>query len=187
MIDLIAFVLENNYFTFENVMYHQEHGMAMGTPMAVNVANAFLFMHEKKTISMFEKSIYLFDRFIDDHFLVTDDKLCIEMLKQALYSDLLDINLTWTEPSDDCIFLDLEIFKVPSENACNMSYRTHQKPRNAYLYIPYKSDHPRSNFRSFIFAELYRYNRTNAMPCFVMFLQSVSVFGIGYASVATTP
>ena len=162
LIALIAFVLKNNYFKFENVLYHQEHGMAMGTPMAVNVANAFLFIHEKKTLSIFKASIYLFERFIDDLFLVIDDKLSIESLQQSLYSDLPDINLTWSNVSDECVFLDLELFLDKSETNCNVLYRTYQKPRNAYLYIPYKSDHPKSNFRSFIIAELCRYNRTNS-------------------------
>ena len=34
--------LKQNYFVFKNTVYHQEFGMAMGTPMAVNIANAFL-------------------------------------------------------------------------------------------------------------------------------------------------
>ena len=62
------------------------------------------------------------------------------------YSDLPDINLTW-------------------------SNRTYQKPRNAYLYIPYKSDHPKSNFRSFIIAELCRYSRTNSRSSDVLIIR----------------
>lgn len=163
LIDLLQFVLENNYFCFNETLYHQEYGMAMGTPMAVNVANAFLFVHERRLVSCFKSSIYLFNRFIDDLLLVIDMSCDLAAIKDSIYSDLSSVKLKWTTPAPSCIFLDLDIYKAcrSNENVCVFEYRTFQKPLNAYLYIPFISDHPRSNLRAFIKAELLRYNRTN--------------------------
>ena len=162
LLDLLKFVVENNYFIFD-ILYHQEFGMAMGTPMAVNVANAFLFVHEMKSITTFKSSMHLFNRFIDDLILVIEESTNLAALQASLYSELPTIKLNWTLPSDSCIFLDLDIFKTSTNNGhCVFEFRTFQKPRNAYLYIPCTSDHPRANLRAFIKAELLRYNRTNS-------------------------
>lgn len=162
LVDLVQFVLENNYFSFDNVVYHQEFGMAMGTPMAVNVANAFLYVSERNTVETFKSSIYLYKRFIDDILMVIASTCNIDEIQNSLYIELLDIKLKWTQPSDTVIFLDLELHKVVlSRDLCQFSFNTYQKPRNAYLYIPFISDHPRANLRAFIKAELIRYNRTN--------------------------
>ena len=126
LVDLITFVLENIYFNFEDSIYHQVQGMAKGTPMAVNVASAFLFIHERKTLSLFKESMYLFTRFIDEVFLVMDENLCLENVKLSVYSDLVYINLTWTVPRHECIFLDLEIHRSITDKACILMYRTHQ-------------------------------------------------------------
>jgi len=163
IIDLLKFVLENNYFTFDNVLYHQQYGMAMGTPMAVNVANAFLYVHERNSIATFRQSMYFFSRFVDDLFLIISASTDLQSLKSDFYSKLSTIKLTWSPPSDSCIFLDLEIVKEcnANDNVCVFEFLTYQKPLNAYLYIPFTSDHPKSNLRAFIKAELLRYNRTN--------------------------
>ena len=132
--------------------------MAMGTPIAVNVANIFLFMHERKALILFRNEIKYFGRFVDDlNFLVSADCDLVK-LKKVLYSDLPGIRLVWSAPSRSCIFLDLSIALCED----SLRFHTYQKPRNAYLYIPFASDHPRSNFRAFIKAELLRYNRTNS-------------------------
>lgn len=169
LIDLLKFVLENNYFTFNDNLYLQEYGMAMGTPMAVNVANAFLYVHERNSIAMFRRSIYHFSRFVDDLFLIVSASSDLDALKNSFYNKLSTIRLTWSTAAVSCIFLDLEIFKeFTDNNLCTFEFKTFQKPLNAYLYIPFKSDHPRSNLRAFIKGELIRYNRTNTRLKFIL-------------------
>ena len=45
LLSLVRFVLCNNFFQYDEVLYHRERGMAMRTPMAINIANSFLFVH----------------------------------------------------------------------------------------------------------------------------------------------
>ena len=162
LVDLVRFVLENNYLIFQTHIYHQEFGMAMGTPMAVNIANAFLFVHERQAVALFQASLKFFGRFVDDLFLLAEETFDLDGFQESVYSELPDIRLTWTPADDECAYMDLFVFKGNDFAATGkFSFKTYQKPRNAYLYIPFRSDHPRSNFRAFIKAELLRYNRTN--------------------------
>ncbi|XP_076472105.1 uncharacterized protein LOC143301597 [Babylonia areolata] len=50
IIDVVSHVLRNNYFIFEGLMYKQEHGTAMGTPMAPAIANLFMGWLEKRML-----------------------------------------------------------------------------------------------------------------------------------------
>ena len=72
LLALVQFVLENNFFIFQDTTYHQEFGRAMGTPKAVNVANAFLFIHGQKALTAFRSSIFFFFfcRYVDDLFAI---------------------------------------------------------------------------------------------------------------------
>ena len=124
--------------------------MAMGTPMAVNIANLFLFMHERSTLRSFPRSIQYFGRYVDDIILLINSSFDIVALKSCLYSELPEIRLTWSDTAKNCVFLDLQL----SINNNSLEFSTYQKPRQSYLYIPFSSDHPRSCFRAFIRAEL---------------------------------
>ena len=140
LIDLVNFVLRNNYFVFQDIVYHQTKGMAMGTPMAVNIANLFLFMHERSTLRSFPRSIQYFGRYVDDIILLINNSFDIVALKSCLYSELPEIRLTWSDTAKNCVFLDLQL----SINKNSLEFSTYQISRNAYLYIPFSSDHPRS-------------------------------------------
>ena len=72
IMDIINFVLDNNFFSFENKFYHQIFGTAMGTPMAPTVANLFMGWLEKKLLANSPVIIEerWWKRFIDDIFLL---------------------------------------------------------------------------------------------------------------------
>ena len=159
LIDLSSFVLRNNVFEHDGLVYHQENGMAMGTTMAVNVANIFLFVHERTSLSVFRNTIKFFGRYVDDLLLIIKRLSNLPAVKRHMYAKLDAIRLTWSDPSKSIEFLDL-IISINDKSTFTIS--TFQNPRNAYLYIPFTSDHPRSCFRAFIKAELLRYNHTNS-------------------------
>ena len=54
LIQLARLVFDNNYIysEFSPDSFHQEFGIAMGTPFAVTVANAFMFHHEKDIVEV---------------------------------------------------------------------------------------------------------------------------------------
>ena len=68
LVQLARVVLENNYSSseFSPDILHQEYGIAMGTPFAVPVANAFMYLHEKHIVDRYSSYLILYKRFIDD-------------------------------------------------------------------------------------------------------------------------
>ena len=74
---LIYLVLKCNTLRFGSRFFHQIKGTAMGTPMAVNFANIFMFKFEEETLDEFQP-IYglrpaLWLPFIDDIFFIWDN------------------------------------------------------------------------------------------------------------------
>ena len=177
LIDLVNFILTNNYFVFQNNTYHQIKGMAMGTPMAVNVANLFLFIHERSALRSFRHSVKYFGRYVDDIQFLIHNSCDLAALKTHLYADLPEINLTWSDAAQDCVFLDLHL----SVHNNSLDFHTYQKPQNAYLYIPFPSDHPRSCFRAFIKAELLRFKLLEPTAIYHSLLTYEICFGHGFA------
>ena len=58
--------------------------------------------------------------------------------------------------------MDLYIFK--GNNFLDtgiLSIKVYQKPENRYMYIPYKSTHPRHTIKNYVLGELKRYVRIN--------------------------
>ena len=65
---MLKFILENNYFTFDDKFYLQVHGTAMGTQFAPNYANIFMTKIEHN--AEHDKTPLLWKRFIDDIFII---------------------------------------------------------------------------------------------------------------------
>ena len=74
---LILLVLQSNIFRFNEKLYKQIKGTAMGTPMAVNYANIFLDNFENKMLVEYQQKKkvrpIVWWRYIDDVFLIWHD------------------------------------------------------------------------------------------------------------------
>ena len=67
--DLLLFILDNNYFLFDDIFYKQTKCIAMGSACGPSIANLFVFLYEKKWLYIHKPLIYY--RFIDDIFIVS--------------------------------------------------------------------------------------------------------------------
>ena len=79
---LLNYVLHNCYISFNNEIYLQIQGTAMGTPCAVVFANLYMLHHNYKVIALYNKTLnttyktdnihqpILYSRFIDDLLLI---------------------------------------------------------------------------------------------------------------------
>ena len=45
--DLLSLATKESYFIFNNILYNQIHGVAMGSPLRPSLANEFLAHHEQ--------------------------------------------------------------------------------------------------------------------------------------------
>ena len=70
LIDLARFILENNFFEFEDKIYRQKLGTAIGTKFAPSFANLFMFDLERKLLREYHLSPWVWWRFLDDIFII---------------------------------------------------------------------------------------------------------------------
>ena len=159
---LMKFVLNNNYFTFGNLIFRQKQGTAMGTPAAVVFACLFLDAHETRILRELEpRKPLLYQRYIDDIFGIFETKEDAEyfLTKFSSDEDLPTIKCSsFTIDATEGTFLDLKIFKGERfQLSSHLDIKVYQKPQNKYLYLPPNSFHPKAIFPAYIKAEINRY------------------------------
>lgn len=168
---LVHIVFDSNIFIFEDQYYQQTFGMAMGTNMAVPIANVFLFIHLEShpyLLNKLETRISFYKRYVDDIMGIWKGSL-ESLLEFHLYMNTLVPGLKFTlEHSLDSLnVLDLIIFKQPISNPnyplSRLHVRCHQKSLNRYSYITPRSHHPINLQRGFIKSELIRYVRNSSL------------------------
>lgn len=161
LMDLLKFVLTNNFFLFGSTWFYQIKGTAMGTPVAVPFACLFVYAVEKTALNSLpsHRQPLFFRRYIDDYFCVfrceDDAKMFLESFQNHGHGLTFG---SWTISNSDGIFLDLEIFKGPRFiSDCRFDFRVYQKAQNRYLYLAPNSFHRRSCLIGTIKSELDRY------------------------------
>lgn len=161
LLSCIMFILENNYFTFEEANYIQCSGMAMGTNMAVHIANIYCHLLIDKAVlndNFLYSECFIYNRYIDDIIIMTLNRNSKQNIMNRLKLLVPVLNFTCSEESTEAIFLDLNI-SIANQT---LTYQTYQKPLNSYAYIPYKSKHPTSLKKGFIKGELIRHSINNS-------------------------
>jgi hypothetical protein len=159
LLDLLHWVLTNNYCIFQTKTYLQLKGTAMGTPTATSYANLFLYGVERALVSRHKPSYYR--RYIDDIFAIFDTADSADSFKSDFNSAYPTIQLDDTTTQRSGIMLDLNITLKPSTSdfygPCDRaSTCLYQKPMNIYQYIPTLSEHAPHVFNSFVLQEICR-------------------------------
>jgi hypothetical protein len=159
IIDLLHWVLTNNYCTFNKTIYHQIRGTAMGTPVAVTYANIFLYHLEipiVRRLQQIQPSLY-YRRYVDDIFCPIPIHFVDEFTK-AFHEPYATIRLDAITTGKQGVFLDVEFTLSPhTENTYSLSHKLYQKPINVYQYIPTHSTHRPHVFSNLVLQELKRY------------------------------
>ena len=156
LLKAMEFVLTKGFITFQDQIYQQTNGAAMGSPMIPPYANIFMYQLEKQTVHKFTNSgmLLLYKRFIDDVFILTKDSNITE-LQNELNNLHPSINLSWSSSAKHCNFLDI----VVSIKNNKLSTSVYQKQLNTYAYLPFHSYHTTAQKRGFIKGEAIRYAR----------------------------
>jgi hypothetical protein len=155
VIDLLEWVLTNNYFTFDDITYHQLQGTAMGTNIAPTYAQIVMSYLERAPLH--NNPFMYYNRYMDDIIAMFRNKASalkfIEGYNNACPSIQLD-PASITIELDHGIILDLELHVLPDGTLITSVY---QKPLNSYLYIPFTSAHPIGQLKNWILEEIKRY------------------------------
>lgn len=161
---LVDFVCNNSYTSYNNTIYRQIKGIAMGTNCAVALADIYMDFLIDKLIHPFtdpyKESFFIhgYKRYIDDLFFVTtsDSLEKLDKLKHLLSTrQNMGLFLTWAQPSNQIDFLDISISQSPFTN--EIKTRVFQKELNKYIYISPNSNHVPHILKGFIKGELTRY------------------------------
>ena len=162
--EMLKLILQENFFHFYGRDYHQTHGTAMGTKMAVAFANIFMSAVETEIINKSKTKPLRWKRYIDDVFSLWDAK------REEIDQFILEANrhhptikFTAEISEKEINFLDTTIFKGERffKNSV-LDVCTHFKPTETFQYTHFTSCHAPSVRKGFIKGEALRLLRTNS-------------------------
>jgi hypothetical protein len=116
--ELLELSLIDSVFLFDNKIYQQVDGVAMGSPLAPSLANIFLIFLEKKLFSSLPPQTappLIYKRYVDDTFVTFSHKRDILPFFDFLNTLHESINFT-KENEENCRlpFLDVSVLKTPN-------------------------------------------------------------------------
>jgi len=153
---MITFIMENNYFRFQNQTWKQLDGLAMGTAAAPVLANIYAGYLERHNRIPFQPGVLKYMRYIDD----------VLMLFKGTEKDLTEfianyklgpLTVEWSYSQLKNEFLDVEIMRTRDLRGSKLVTRLFKKHMNKHLYIPWSSAHPSHVKKAFVKAELIRF------------------------------
>ena len=141
ILELAEHVLKNNVFRFDEKVYQQVFGTAMGTPLAPSAANLFMGWLEAQLLTNSPVPVQeeMWRRFIDDIFLLwtgTEDEL--DQFFSHLNGFHPSIKFTWNSSTTSIPFLDINI---RLENGFLVT-DVYSKPTDSHAYLHPRSCHP---------------------------------------------
>ena len=140
ILKLAQLVLENNVIEFDEQLFLQLMGTAMGTKMAPNYANIFMGEFEKQAIANYHLKPLVWLRFIDDVFMIwTHGQEELDKFVQYLNQIKPSIKFTCEQSLTQVCFLDTWVVR----DVDNTLYtKVYSKPTDTFDYLKYESSHP---------------------------------------------
>ena len=163
LLELFNIVLKCNVFSFDNSMYQQIQGTAMGTKMAPSYANLFMDRFERAFLAQEPILPLVWKRYIDDILCIwTGTRSQIDSFLDRLNRAHHSIKFTWSISDTQIQFLDLNIHKGQRFSQTNLlDLKSYFKPTNTFQYLHFASSHPRSVYKGLVKEEAIRFLRSN--------------------------
>ncbi|XP_072022307.1 uncharacterized protein [Amphiura filiformis] len=139
IVELLRFVLTTTYFTFQDQVYQQIEGAAMGSPCSPLVANIFMEAFEEEAINTSPVKPSYWGRYVDGTMVVlkTDD---IDTFTLHLNSVNPAIKFTIEREEDGKLpMLDTLLHRKPDGS---IKVTVYQKPTHTNQYLSFESHHP---------------------------------------------
>jgi hypothetical protein len=134
---LARFVMDNNYFYLDGSYYKQIRGGAMGSPLTLTIANAYMYFVERPIAKWARRTYSLYYRYIDDLFIMTNTR--VETLTGLVqFWNRLDNNIIFSE----CIGTTAEYLDILFENrGGKLRTEVHHKASHEPYFLPFISTH----------------------------------------------
>ena len=152
---MVLFILQNNNFLFDSSLHHQLEGTGMGVDFAAEYAclsigyleEVFLFprylpLHFTNTECNMIQEIY--DRYMDDGFLIWPKMLDIKRFIEALHKlhDKIKFTIDRGEIENDTQTINMLDVTVILHHSRKIETDIYYKPTNTHHYLHYHSHHP---------------------------------------------
>ncbi|XP_068739822.1 uncharacterized protein [Montipora capricornis] len=141
IISLLNFVLSNNFFVYNDTIYKQIHGCAMGSPVSPVVANLCMEEIEKTAINTTTVLPKFWKRYVDDSFCIIKSD-AVAFFHDSLNS--IDQHISFTiehESNGQLPFLDTLI----SRDNGKLLVDIYRKPTHTDRYLYFHSHHDRKH------------------------------------------
>ncbi|MGL5624125.1 reverse transcriptase domain-containing protein [Cetobacterium sp.] len=149
--------LSSSYFTYDNKLYHQNEGLAMGSPLSPILAD--IYMEEFERIVTTRCTIHpkIWIRYVDDTFVIIKKDL-IHCFMDRINNIDPHIKFTMETESErgELPFLDCLVQRQADGHLKTTVYR---KPTDTGRLLPYSSAHPKHVFTSIIKSAFCRIQR----------------------------
>ena len=136
--DLILMCTESVQFQFQEKLYTQLDGVAMGSPLGPVLADIFLgYLENYRLKELIDEKTVAYFRFVDDIFCVLPDSVASDDILNCLNSTHPSLSFTSEVESDRCLpFLDVKVSRDSSNLVLTSIFR---KPTWSGLYTHFFS------------------------------------------------
>jgi hypothetical protein len=167
IITLLTIVLTHSYVKFDDRLFRQIFGTAMGTSLACNYANIFVFYFFRPIFEEF-KDVFIFNKsYVDDIVGAIRYRPHVLNFLQAIVIRVNNLHprvkITTVVSSVSIDVLDLTLFKGPRFLKNNIiDIKPYRKPQSKFSYPLFSSFHAPSSKTSWLIAELMRLVRNSS-------------------------
>ena len=160
IIALLELSLKNNDFIFNNDIFLQTCGTAMGKDYAPNYSNIFMAKWEMSALEKCVLKPKLFLRYLDDIFIIwPHGREAFQIFFETINTHHPSIKLKYTISNSSINFLDTTIVKqIVLDKYCLIS-KVYFKPTDTHELLDKRSFHPRHTFSGVIKSQIMRFKR----------------------------
>jgi hypothetical protein len=156
IIEMLKFLLEHNFFTFNNIFYLQTHGTAMGSKVAPSYANIAMNNIESKILLDSSLKPTHWKRYIDDiRFIWTHGYAELQQFHTFCNEIHPTLKFTIEHSAHQLPFLDTMMTISDSK----ITTTIYSKPTDKHSYLWHSSCHPKHTFNSITWSQTLRHRR----------------------------
>ena len=147
---LLELATLDNYFFFNENIYRQTDGVAMGSPLGPHLANIFMCYMERKWLQEcpIDFKPILYRRYVDDTFLLFKCNSHIDLFLNYVNSQHPNIKFTCDKEKDSTLpFLDINIQKGDNEFTTSI----YRKPTFTGLFSKYYAFSSKQNKENLVY------------------------------------
>ena len=166
ILKLLEIIVKNNIFKFNNKMFRQILGVAMGSSCSPELADIRMYEILEDILQNYpyRDKIFMCSRFRDDGLLIhlgTADE--IHELFALANTKHAHLKFTYEFSKHEITFLDTVIYKGERfQNEVILDIKTYIKPTETFQHLHRENSHPKNVFKGFIKGEILRYIRNTS-------------------------